>query len=98
MPPISSRHLRARKIWIDNALRRAARCRCVTLGQRRVAAFVVVGPTAPHVQANRISRIIRLGRRPSDREHPVMYSPAPWTPISRNSANVIFWIRSVIAI
>src|SRR5260370_21087093 len=51
----------ARKIWIDVALGGAARCRRVALSQRRVAAFVVVGPQAVHVQANLISRIVRLG-------------------------------------
>src|SRR6266851_967558 len=62
---MSSRgHSRARKIWIDDALGGgAARCRRVALRQRRVAAFVIVGPAAVHVQANRISWIVRLGRR-----------------------------------
>jgi hypothetical protein len=55
------RPLRAREIWIDDALCRAPGCRRVTLRQRRVAAFVIVGPTAVYVQANRISRIVRLG-------------------------------------
>src|SRR6267142_5579556 len=65
MPPITQGVLRAREIWIDNTLRRASRCRCVALGQRRVAAFVIVVPPGVHVQANRISRIVRLGgRRP----------------------------------
>jgi hypothetical protein len=58
--PLSG-HLRARKIWIDDALCRAARCRRVALRQRRVAAFVIGGPPAVHMQANRISRIVRLG-------------------------------------
>jgi hypothetical protein len=61
--PITLRHLRARKIWIDDALGGAARCRRVALRQRRVAAFVIVGPPTVHVQANRISRIVRLRRR-----------------------------------
>jgi hypothetical protein len=60
MPPITRGLFRAREIWIDDALCRAARCRRVALRQRRVAAFVVVG-LAEHVQANRISRIVRLG-------------------------------------
>jgi hypothetical protein len=51
----------ARKIWIDVALGGAARCRRVALSQRRIAALVIVGPEAVHVQANRISRIVRLG-------------------------------------
>ena len=53
MPPIiSSRgNLRAR---IVDALGGAARCQLVALGQRRVAAFVIVAPSAVHVQANRI--------------------------------------------
>jgi hypothetical protein len=53
--------LRARKIWIDDALGGAAQCRRVALRQRRVAAFVIVGPPAVHVQTNRISRIKGLG-------------------------------------
>src|SRR5882672_5546461 len=61
MPPITHGVLRAREIWIDDTLCRASRCRCVALRQRRVAAFVIVGPV--HVQANRISRIVRLGAR-----------------------------------
>jgi hypothetical protein len=61
MPPIISGRLRARKIWIDNALRGATRCRRVALRQGRVAAFVIVGPPAVHMQANRIGRIVRLG-------------------------------------
>jgi hypothetical protein len=44
MPPIISGHLRAGKIWIDDALRGPARCRRVALRQRRVAAFVIVAP------------------------------------------------------
>ena len=35
---------RAREIWIDDALCRAARCRRVALRQRRVAAIVIVAP------------------------------------------------------
>src|SRR5438552_4550017 len=54
---------RARKIWIDDTLGGATRCRRVALRQRRVAAFVIAGPAAVHVQANRISWIVRLGRR-----------------------------------
>jgi len=63
MPPITRGLCRARKIWIDDALCRAAWRRRVALRQRRVAAFVIVYPPAVHVQANRISRIVRLGRR-----------------------------------
>ena len=61
MPPITRGHFRTREIWIDDALCRAARCRRVALRQRRVAAFVIVGPRAVHMQANRISRIVRRG-------------------------------------
>jgi hypothetical protein len=63
MPPImSSRgHLRARKIWIDDALGGAARCRLVALRQRGIGAFDVARLFAESVQANRIVRIIRLG-------------------------------------
>src|SRR5258707_14809572 len=57
----SGGHSRARKIWIDDALGGAARCRRVALRQRPVAAFVIVVPAAVHEQANRISRIIGLG-------------------------------------
>jgi hypothetical protein len=62
MPPITRGFFRAREIWIDDALCCAARCRRVALRQRRVAAFVIVGPQGVDVQANRVSRIIRLGR------------------------------------
>jgi hypothetical protein len=61
MPPIISGHLRAGKIWIDDALGGAARCRRVALRQGRVAAFVIAAPPAVHMQANRIRRIVRLG-------------------------------------
>src|SRR3979490_711854 len=44
MPPITRGLFCARKIWIDDALGGAARCRRVALRQRRVAAFVIVGP------------------------------------------------------
>ena len=57
----SRRQSRARKIWIDDALGGATRCRRVALRQRRVAAFVIVGPPAVHMQANWISRIVGLG-------------------------------------
>jgi hypothetical protein len=60
MPPIISGPSRGCKIWIDDALGGAARCRRVALRQRRVAAFVIIGP-AIYMQANRISRIVRLG-------------------------------------
>jgi hypothetical protein len=61
MPPIIGGALRAGKIWIDDALGAAARRRRVALRQRRVAAFVIGGPPGPHMQANRIRRIVRLG-------------------------------------
>ena len=61
MSPITRGLFRTRKIWIDEALGGAARCRRVALRQRRVAAFVIVGPPAVHMQANWISRIVRLG-------------------------------------
>jgi len=55
MPRAKARSLlRAREIWIDDAL-------CPAPGCRRVAALVIVGPPAVYVQANRISRIVRLG-------------------------------------
>ena len=66
MPPIMSFPglFRAREIGIDDALCRAARCRRVALRQRRVAAIVIVEPPlSVLVQANRVSRIVRLGRR-----------------------------------
>ncbi len=40
-PPITRGLFRARKIWIDDALGGAARCRRVALRQRRVAALVL---------------------------------------------------------
>ena len=63
MPPITRAGLfHASKIWIDDAHGGAARCRRVALRQRRVAAFVIVGPPRlVNMQANRISRIVRLG-------------------------------------
>src|SRR5260370_8775973 len=64
MPPRTRGLFHAREIWIDDALCRAARRRRVALRQRRVAAFVI-GGRAVHVQATRISRIVRLTpRRP----------------------------------
>ena len=63
MPPIARGPLRAREIWIDDALCRAARGRRVALWQRRVAAIVIVAPPGPDMQANRVSRIVRLGAR-----------------------------------
>ena len=72
MPPITRGLFRARKIWIDDALGSAARCRRVALRQRRVAALVIVAPPVVHMQANRISRIVRLSasrrRRQNRRE------------------------------
>jgi hypothetical protein len=64
MPPImSSRHLhlRARKIWIDDALGSAARCRLGALRQRGIAAFDEALFVAVELQADRIVRTIRLG-------------------------------------
>ena len=61
MPPILSGHLCTGKIWIDDALGGAARCRRVALRQGRVTAFVIAAPPAVCVQANRIGRIVRLG-------------------------------------
>src|SRR6202011_3888555 len=51
MPPIMSSPelFRAREIWIDDALCRAARCRRVALRQRRVAAIVIVEPPSPYL-------------------------------------------------
>ncbi len=62
MPPITRAGLfHASKIWSDDALCCAARCRRVALRQRRVAAFVPVGPPRPvNMQAYWISRIVRL--------------------------------------
>jgi hypothetical protein len=51
MPPISRAGLfRAREIWIDDALCRAARCRRIALRQRRVAALVIVEPPSPYLR------------------------------------------------
>jgi hypothetical protein len=63
MPPITRAGLfHASKIWIDDAHGGAARCRRVALRQRRVAAFVIVGPPRlVNMQANWISGIVRLG-------------------------------------
>jgi hypothetical protein len=63
MPPImSSRgHLRARKIWIDDALGGTARCRLGALRQRGIAAFDEALFVAVELQADRIVRAIRLG-------------------------------------
>ena len=63
MPPITRAGLfHASKIWIDDAHGGAARCRRVALRQRRVAAIVIVGPPRlVNMQANWISRIVRLG-------------------------------------
>ena len=51
MPPIMSVPglFRAREIWIDDALCRAARCRRIALRQRRVAALVIVEPPSPYL-------------------------------------------------
>ena len=72
MPPIlcSRWHLHARKIWIDDALGAAARCRGVALRQGGIATFVIVTPSPwVHVQANRISRIVCLGPSRRRREN-----------------------------
>src|SRR5260370_35492395 len=72
VPPITRGLFRARKIWIDDALGGAARCRRVALRQRRVAALVIVAPSGVHMQAHRISRIVRLSpttRPPQNRPH-----------------------------
>ena len=63
MPPImwSRWHLRARKIWIADALGGNARCRLDALRQRGIAAFDVAPAYAVGLQADRIVRIIRLG-------------------------------------
>lgn len=72
MPPIARGLFRARKKWIDDALGSAARCRRAALRQRGVAALVIVAPPVVHMQANRISRIVRLSpswrRRQNRRE------------------------------
>ena len=61
-PVASPRPCCARIVGIDDTLCRACRCRRVALWQRRVAAIVPVAPPGgPDMQANRISRIIRLG-------------------------------------
>ena len=63
MPPIwFPGHLRARKIWIDDALGGAARCRLITLRQRGIGAFDVVPIYAVGLQADRIVRAISLGQ------------------------------------
>jgi hypothetical protein len=69
MPPIARGPLRAREIWIDEALCRAARCRRLALWQRHVGAIVIVVRPGPDMQANRVSRIVRLGARRSYRDH-----------------------------
>jgi len=60
-PVASLRPCCARIVGIDDTLSRACRCRGVALWQRRVAAIVIVVPPGPDMQANRKSRIIRLG-------------------------------------
>src|ERR1700753_2961693 len=62
MPAITRGHLCPHKIWIDNALCREARCRSPALRERRIAAIDIVAGQAVGLQANRISRIVRLGR------------------------------------
>src|SRR5712664_745620 len=63
MTPVISRraHLRARKIWIDDALGGAARRRLSALWQRGIAAFDVAALYVVDLQADRVVRIIRLG-------------------------------------
>ena len=60
-PVASLRSRCARIVGIDDTQCRASRCRRVALWQRRVAAIVVVVPSGEDMQANRKSRIIRLG-------------------------------------
>ena len=60
-PVASLRPCCARIVGIDDTLCRACRCRGVALWQRRVAAIVIVVSPGPDMQANRKSRIIRLG-------------------------------------
>jgi hypothetical protein len=62
MPAMTRGLSRAREIGIDLAFGAAARRRRVALRQRRIAAFVIVGFPAVHVQANRIRRIVPLDR------------------------------------
>jgi hypothetical protein len=70
MPPIwFPGHLRARKIWIDDALGGAARCRLITLRQRGIGAFDVVPIYAVGLQADRIVRAISLGQGPRCRQN-----------------------------
>src|SRR5882724_4949956 len=63
MTPIISRrtHLRAGKIWIDDALGGTARCSLSALRQRGIAAFDVAALYVVDLQADRVVRIIRLG-------------------------------------
>jgi hypothetical protein len=64
MAPITCSHgyLYALKIWIDDALGRAARCRQGALRHRGIAAFDVAPIYAVGLQADGIVRIISLGR------------------------------------
>jgi hypothetical protein len=52
---------RASEIWIDDALCRAARCRRVALRQRRVAAFVIVGPVVQSFLLAAVTNFVILG-------------------------------------
>jgi len=64
MPPIiiwSRGNLRARKVWIGDALSCAARCRLSALRQRDIAAFDVVPPSSVGLEADRTMRVIYLG-------------------------------------
>jgi hypothetical protein len=82
MPPITCWLFCARKIWIDEALGGAARCRRVALRQRGVAAFVIVGVDP---QANRTfgppPSLLRSPRSPKSLR-PVCASDPPGGPFA----------------
>src|SRR4051812_22996722 len=61
LPLASRRGFRACVIGIDEAMRGAARCRHVALGQRGITAFeIIVVPAGVDLQADRILRIVGL--------------------------------------
>jgi len=64
---VGSRTPAGSKIWIDDALGGAARCRLGALRQRGIAALDIAAVDAVGLQADRIVRIIGLG--PSGRRH-----------------------------